>query len=106
MSKPTWIVIFCDSEFYEEKRVGCGNAEFLDIGGMHPAARMSRYLSINQRGIVRSTSAMSVVSCVSRVGRIGDWMNYFTPEIEKEADEMFVEPLKSRGLTFTYSKMP
>jgi len=37
---------------------------------------------------------------VSCAGQIGDWVNYFTPEMEKETEELFVEPLKSRGLTF------
>lgn len=35
-----------------------------------------------------------------RKGQIGDWMNYFTPDMERETDELFVEPLRSRGLTF------
>ena len=36
--------------------------------------------------------------CVA--GEVGDWVNYFTADMEKEMDEVCVEPLKSRGLAF------
>jgi len=42
---------------------------------------------------------------VSVLGEVGDWVNYFTPEMEREIDEICVEPLKSRGLTFI-DKLP
>ena len=43
----------------------------------------------------------STKACVFVVGIIGDWMNYFTADMEAEVYDCCVEPLQRRGLTFT-----
>jgi len=35
------------------------------------------------------------------VGLVGDWINYFTADLDAEISECCTEPLQRRGLTFT-----
>ena len=61
---------------------------------------VDRVTSAYQRQTVDDIQAGVCVLCT---GVIGDWLNYFTADLEAEISECCIEPLQRRSLTFTDS---